>query len=60
MVIDCLYDELIHLCEIRGELDEEANRRTEQKIAEIQAKIDQEEAALHAADPRSHGPDWDA
>jgi len=28
-------EELIHLCEIRGELDLEANARNEQRIAEL-------------------------
>jgi hypothetical protein len=31
-------EELIHLCEIRGELDPEVNYRTEQRIAELNAE----------------------
>ncbi len=31
-------EQLIYLCEIRGELDPETNVRTEQKIAELEAK----------------------
>lgn len=31
-------EQLIYLCEIRGELDPETNARTEQKIAELESK----------------------
>ena len=31
-------EELIYLCEIRGELDLEANARNEQRIAELNAE----------------------
>ena len=37
--INNLYNELIYLCEVRGELDDEANARTEAKIAEITDEI---------------------
>lgn len=38
-MLESLYEELIMLCEIRGELDDESNKRTEVKIAEIQKQI---------------------
>lgn len=34
-----LIEELILLCEVRGELDDEANARTERKIAELEKQI---------------------
>ena len=37
-------EELIHLCEIRGELDLESNARNERRIAEL----NQEYLRLHA------------
>ena len=33
--IDNLYEELVYLCEVRGELDLEANARNERSIAEL-------------------------
>jgi hypothetical protein len=59
-LINDMYEQMVYLCEIRGELDPETNSRTEQKIGELQAKIAETEANLYAADPRSHGPDQDA
>jgi hypothetical protein len=40
-------EELIYLCEIRGELDLEGNYRTEQRIAEL----NQEYLRLQALEP---------
>lgn len=37
--VAALYEEVIMLCEIRGELDEETNARTEAKIAAIMKRI---------------------
>lgn len=37
--LDDLYEELALLCEVRGELDDEANARTESRIAEINREI---------------------
>jgi hypothetical protein len=37
--INSLYNDLIYLCEVRGELDDEANARTEAKITEIMDEI---------------------
>lgn len=34
-----LIEELILLCEVRGELDDESNARTERKIAELEKQI---------------------
>jgi hypothetical protein len=36
---EMLVEDLIHLCEIRGELDEESNAKIEAKIAEIESQI---------------------
>lgn len=41
-------EELIYLCEVRGELDLEANTRNEQRIAEL----NQEYLRLQALEPR--------
>ena len=41
-------EELIHLCEIRGELDLEANARNERRIAEL----NQEYLRLQALEPQ--------
>lgn len=38
-MLESLYEELIMLCEVRSELDDESNKRTEVKIAEIQKQI---------------------
>jgi hypothetical protein len=43
-MIESLYEELIMLCEIRGELDENSNQRTESRIREISFEIKQMEA----------------
>lgn len=37
--INSLYEEMILLCEIRGELDDEANARTEKRLAEIKIEL---------------------
>jgi hypothetical protein len=37
--INSLYNDLINLCEIRGELDPESNAKTEEKINQITAEI---------------------
>jgi hypothetical protein len=37
--IDSLREELIMLCEIRGELSPEDNAKTEQRIRELEAKL---------------------
>jgi hypothetical protein len=44
LVIEGLYNELIHLCEVRGELDDASNAKIEKKIAEIQKQINELEA----------------
>jgi hypothetical protein len=41
-------EELIHLCEIRGELDLESNSRNERRIAEL----NQEYLRLQALEPQ--------
>jgi hypothetical protein len=38
--ISSLYNDLIYLCEIRGELDPETNEKTEQSIAKLMAELD--------------------
>lgn len=35
-----LMEDLIMLCEIRGELDDESNAKTEKRIAQIQKQIE--------------------
>ncbi len=37
--IDNLYEELVYLCEVRGELDPESNAQIEARIAAINAEI---------------------
>jgi len=37
--INNLYNDLVYLCEIRGELDPESNAKTEEKINQIVAEI---------------------
>ena len=37
--INSLYNDLVYLCEIRGELDPESNAKTEEKINQIAAEI---------------------
>ena len=44
-MLDGLYNELVCLCEVRGELDDEGNAYVEAKIAEIQKQIKELEAA---------------
>lgn len=36
---EMLVEDLIYLCEVRGELDEESNAKIEAKIAEIESQI---------------------
>lgn len=38
-VIEALYEDMICLCEIRGELDTEANAATERRIVEIKKAL---------------------
>ena len=40
-MIDSLYEELIALCEVRGEFDSEINLVIEKRIANIQAQINE-------------------
>lgn len=44
-VLADLYEEVSYLCEIRGELDPETNRRTEAEIKKIMDRIAELEAA---------------
>jgi hypothetical protein len=37
---DALMNELVCLCEVRGELDAEGNARLEQRIAEIKKQLE--------------------
>jgi len=39
--LDDLYNELVCLCEVRGELSPEDNARIEERIAEIQKQINE-------------------
>jgi len=39
-IIHGLMEDLIMLCEIRGELDDESNAKTENRIAQIQKQIE--------------------
>jgi len=39
--VDGLYNELVCLCEVRGELSPEDNAAIEQRIAEIQKQINE-------------------
>ena len=45
-MIESLYEELIMLCEVRGELDSESNDAIESKIAVLQRQILELEEAL--------------
>ena len=45
-MIDALYEEMIMLCEIRGELDSESNDETERRIVVLQRQILELEEAL--------------
>ena len=44
-LLDCLYNELIHLDEIAGELDEESNARIDEQRRKLAAQIRELEAA---------------
>ena len=44
-LLDCLYNELIHLDEIAGELDEESNARIDEQRRRLAAQIRELEAA---------------
>ena len=37
--INDVYEQMIYLCEVRGELDPESNARTEQKIRDLQDEL---------------------
>lgn len=37
--IDNIYEEMVYLCEVRGELDPESNAKIEKRIAELQANL---------------------
>ena len=37
--IDNLYEELVYLCEVRGELDPDSNQKIEERITAINAEI---------------------
>jgi hypothetical protein len=37
--INNLYNDLIYLCEVRGELDDESNAKTEERISDLMAEI---------------------
>jgi hypothetical protein len=39
---ESIMNELIHLCEIRGELDDECNAATERRIAFLQSKLNRQ------------------
>jgi hypothetical protein len=45
MELEGLYNELICLCEVRGELSEDGNAQLESRIAEIRRKIQKLEKA---------------
>lgn len=45
MELEGLYNELICLCEVRGELSEDGNTQLESRIAEIRRKIQKLEKA---------------
>lgn len=44
--LDSLYEELFHLDEVAGELDDEANQRTDQRRKEILAEMRKLEGSL--------------
>lgn len=37
--LDSLYEELIYLCEVAGQLDDESNARTDERRKEIKKEI---------------------
>jgi hypothetical protein len=39
---ESIMNELIHLCEIRGELDDECNAATERRIAFLESKLNRQ------------------
>lgn len=39
---ESIMNELIHLCEIRGELDDEANASIERRIAFLESKLNRQ------------------
>jgi len=45
MGVDDLYEQLILLCEVRGELSPEGNTRVEERILEIKTQIENLENA---------------
>ena len=45
-MIDSLYEQLIMLCEVRGELDPESNEAIESKIASLQKQINELESVV--------------
>jgi len=45
-MIDSLYEELITLCEVRGELGPESNAVVESKIASLQKQINELESVV--------------
>ena len=45
-MIESLYEDMIMLCEIRGELDPESNAQVEVRIAALQKQIDELESVL--------------
>lgn len=47
-IMNDVIEELIHLCEVRGELDLEANAKNERRIAEL----NQEYLRLQALEPQ--------
>lgn len=42
-----VYEELVYLCEIRGELDPESNAKTEAKIAELNKQLKEMQCLAH-------------
>lgn len=44
-LLDCLYNELVHLDEIAGELDEESNASIDEQRQKLAAQIRELEAA---------------
>ena len=37
--IDNIYEEMVYLCEVRGELDPESNAKIEKRIGELHAEL---------------------
>jgi len=58
--IDNLYEELVYLCEVRGELDPESNAQIEARIAAINAEIKELRARAHAGDKTAECRNKDA